>query len=380
MTRAWGGLERLRGYQPTAPEHERIGESWDIASYPGADCRMLNGPMAGLPLSDLLARDGKAVLGRPWRGFNDFPLLHKYLAPVRDLPLQVHPGDAYARRVEGQNGKAECWVILDCAPDASILLGLDNVDNAEHLRRIVAAGTLARHARRVPVRNGDVVPIPAGIVHSLGHGVLAYEVQQNSDVTYRLDDFGLGIDSPEERQLHLRRALDVIDLPANLAPTPPFANWMRPATGVLDFAPHFRAGGAPRRRRPADGSAARRGPLPRARAVLDGRRARSPGPPAPTTVAQGAGLAAARRRAGAARPPSGDLRLLVVRVSRTTAVATQPDARAERRPRRGDVPGLSTTGPPISVRPKRHRRTLPSAGTASPPSTMSAWTSPTASS
>jgi mannose-6-phosphate isomerase len=239
VARAWGGLGRLRGYQPTVPEHGHIGETWDIASYPSADCRMLSGPMAGLPLSDLLARDGKAVLGHPWRGFNDFPLLHKYLAPVRDLPLQVHPGDAYARRVEGQNGKAECWVVLDCAPDAAILLGLDGVANAGHLRRLVAAGSLARHARRIPVRNGDVVPIAPGILHSLGQGVLAYEVQQNSDVTYRLDDFGLGIDSPEERQLHLRRALDVIDLPANLAPTAAFDNWCD-REGQLDFAPHFR--------------------------------------------------------------------------------------------------------------------------------------------
>jgi mannose-6-phosphate isomerase len=239
VDRAWGGLARLRDYQPTVPEGRCIGETWDIASYPTADCRMRNGPMAGLPLSELLARDGEAVLGRPWRGFNDFPLLHKYLAPVRDLPLQVHPDDAYARRVEGQNGKAECWVVLDCAPGAGVFLGLDGVEDMEHLRRLAAAGALARHARRVRVRNGDVVPIPAGTVHSLGGNVFAYEVQQNSDVTYRIDDFGLGIDPPDVKRLHLRRALDVIDLPANLAPTPAFANWCD-QEGQLDFAPHFR--------------------------------------------------------------------------------------------------------------------------------------------
>jgi mannose-6-phosphate isomerase len=305
VVRAWGGLGRLRGYQPTVPEGGRIGETWDIASFPSADCRMLNGPMSGLPLSDLLARDGKAVLGRPWRGFNDFPLLHKYLAPVRDLPLQVHPGDAYARRVEGQNGKAECWVILDCAADATILLGLDGVDNGGHLRRLAAAGALARHARRVPVRNGDVVPIPAGIVHSLGRGVLAYEVQQNSDVTYRLDDFGLGIDPPEVRQLHLRRALDVIDLPANLAPTPAFDNWCD-REGQLDFDPHFRlaavraAAGQPR---PLPGEGRCRGLV-----VLDGHG----------TIAGTAGAQALRKGQSWLLPAGdgplvveGDLRLLV---------------------------------------------------------------------
>jgi mannose-6-phosphate isomerase len=238
VVRAWGGLALLRDYQPTAPEGARIGESWDIACHPGADCRMLTGPLAGAPLSQLLARHGEAVLGRPWRDFNDFPLLHKYLGPLHDLPLQVHPDDDYALRVEGCNGKAECWVVLDCAPGASVLLGLDGVVSGGHLRDLVAAGELARHARRVPVKYGDVVPIPAGTVHSLGAGVLAYEVQQNSDVTYRIDDFGLGIDSPDARRVHLARALDVIDLPANLAAPHRFDNWAD-GEGVLDFAPRF---------------------------------------------------------------------------------------------------------------------------------------------
>ena len=238
VVRAWGGLGLLRDRQPGLPEGLRIGESWDIACRPGADCRMLTGPLAGAPLSQLLARHGEAVLGWRWRDCSDFPLLHKYLAPLRDLPLQVHPDDDYASRVEGCCGKAECWVVLDCAPGASVLLGLDGVEGDAHLRQLVGAGELARHARRWPVKVGDVVPIPAGIVHSLGAGVLAYEVQQNSDVTYRIDDFGLGIDSPDARQAQRARALDVIDLPANLAVRGRFDNWAD-GEGALDFAPRF---------------------------------------------------------------------------------------------------------------------------------------------
>jgi len=268
VVRAWGGLALLRDWQPGTPAGSGIGESWDIACRPGADCRMLTGPLAGAPLSQLLERHGEAVLGWRWRDCNDFPLLHKYLAPLSDLPLQVHPGDDYALRVEGGCGKAECWVVLDCAPGASVLLGLEGVESDSHLRELVGAGLLARHARRLPVKVGDVVPIPAGIVHSLGAGVLAYEVQQNSDVTYRIDDFGLGIDTPEARQVHLARALDVIDLPANLAAPRRFDNWSD-GEGALDFGPRFglaaiRVASARARLLPGAGRC-------RGLAVLDGR-------------------------------------------------------------------------------------------------------------
>lgn len=268
VVRAWGGLALLRDWQPGLHGGVRIGESWDIACHAVADCRMLTGPLAGAPLSQLLARHGEAVLGWRWRDCNDFPLLHKYLAPLSDLPLQVHPDDDYALRVEGSNGKAECWVILDCAPGASVLLGLDGVADRAHLRELVAAGELARHARRLPVKVGDVVPIPAGIVHSLGAGVLAYEVQQNSDVTYRIDDFGLGIDTPEARRVHLARALDVIDLPGNLATPRRFDNWSD-GEGALDLAPRFALAAlrvAAGEERPLPGSGRCRG-----LAVLDGR-------------------------------------------------------------------------------------------------------------
>ncbi len=237
VPRAWGGLELLRSFHPDMPAG-KIGESWDIASYPTADCRMLSGPMKGLPLSALLAEQGRQVLGRPWKSFNDFPLLLKFLAPLRDLPLQAHPADEYARRVEGQNGKTECWLILDCRPGAELWLGLKNVRDKAHLAEIFAAGTLQAHTQRVPVRTGDVFFVPAGIVHGLGANILVYEVQQNSDVTYRLDDFGLNLDTPEARKVHLDRALEVIDLEANLAPAGAAASWGN-GDGTADFSPYF---------------------------------------------------------------------------------------------------------------------------------------------
>ena len=332
VVRAWGGLALLRDYQPAVREGERIGESWDIACHPGADCRMLTGPMAGAPLSQMLARHGEAVLGWRWGSCDDFPLLHKYLAPLHDLPLQVHPGDDYAWRVEGQSGKAECWVVLDCAPGATVFLGLDGVAGNAHLRELVAAGELARHARRVPVKNGDVVPIPAGTVHSLGAGVLAYEVQQNSDVTYRIDDFGLGIDSPQARQTHLARALDVIDLTANLAAPRRFDNWGY-GEGALDFAPRFGLDAirvAAGRERPVPGTGRCRG-----LAVLDGQGSLA-GPAGEHELRKGQGwlLPAAsgplyrRGRAVAAAVDLSRFAPAVARRDRGAGQAGRPDRRA----------------------------------------------------
>lgn len=215
-----------------------VGESWDISSYPEADCLMLNGPLAGQPLSALLALEGRAVLGRDWSSFNDFPLLQKFLAPKADLPLQVHPADDYARRIEKQNGKAECWYIIDCPAEAFVWLGLRDIKDKNALVRAIAKGALPEVMQKIPVRAGDVICIPPGLVHGLGASCLAYEIQQNSDVTYRLDDFGLGIDSEQAQQEHVRKALDVIDFEANLRIMEPAANWVK-ADGFIDFAPFF---------------------------------------------------------------------------------------------------------------------------------------------
>lgn len=242
VTRPWGGLASLRKLHPDMPEG-LVGESWDISSYPDADCVMKTGPGAGKPLSVLLRERGEDILGRAWTGYNDFPLLLKFLAPCKDLSLQVHPADEYARRVEGQNGKTECWYILDCGEDAYVWLGLRDVKDREHLGRILRAGELPAHTRRVPVRRGDVIFVPSGMVHGLGKGCLTFEVQQNSDVTYRLEDFGLRRDTPEQKAEHCRKGLDVIDLEANLAGPGVAANW-NGADGFLDFPPYFGLGHA----------------------------------------------------------------------------------------------------------------------------------------
>ena len=237
VERAWGGLELLRKLHPDLPQSQ-IGESWDISSYPGADCIVRSGPFFGEPLSVLLRSHGVDILGRKWTGFNDFPLLLKFLAPLRDLALQVHPADEYARRFEYQNGKTECWFIMDCDDEAYVWLGLKNVRDKEHLARIIHAGEIAAHTRKIPVRRGDVVFVPAGMVHGLGKACLAFEIQQNSDVTYRLDDFGMGVDTPEDRVEHCRKGIDVIDLEANLMEPGVSANWDG-VDGHLDFSPYF---------------------------------------------------------------------------------------------------------------------------------------------
>jgi mannose-6-phosphate isomerase len=238
VNRAWGGLDLLRMFHPGLPAGGKVGESWNIASYPTADCRMLTGLKAGLPLSALLKIHGQAVLGRPWTDFADFPLLLKFLAPTHDLALQVHPGDAYARRVEGQNGKTECWIILDCKPGAKLWLGLKDVRSLDELENIVIGKTLPLHVQRVQAEPGDIFFVPAGLVHALGSHMLTYEVQQNSDVTYRMEDFGLNMDPQKVRSEHCRKALEVIDLEANLRPAGPAERWGK-GDGKIDFPPYF---------------------------------------------------------------------------------------------------------------------------------------------
>lgn len=237
VERPWGGLPLLASFHPHLPS-AKVGESWDISSYPTADCRILNGEMTGEPLSILLSLYGNETLGRPWDSYNDFPLLIKFLAPVRDLALQVHPADIYAHKHEGQNGKTECWLVLAAEPGAMLWLGLKDVASLAQLDAVMQNGNLPAHVQRVEAKEGDVFFIPAGLVHGLGKGILAYEVQQNSDVTYRLDDFGMGMDTPEVRKEHQHKGLEVIDLTANLATQGPAARWGS-GDGKVNFAPYF---------------------------------------------------------------------------------------------------------------------------------------------
>ena len=185
---------------------ELIGEVWvtDDTS------RFLNGPVAGLTLGEASEKYGPALHGRSWHGTR-FPLLAKYVFTSDWLSVQVHPDDEYARVHDpGNVGKCEMWYILQADTNAEILLALKPGVTKEALKAAFENGTSKEFLRRHHPKAGEAIFVPPGTVHALGPGLVLFEVEQNSDLTYRLDDFGrVGLDG-KPRPLHLAKGLDVI--------------------------------------------------------------------------------------------------------------------------------------------------------------------------
>ncbi|GAB4539204.1 MAG: class I mannose-6-phosphate isomerase [Anaerolineae bacterium] len=211
----WGGrnLERLYGRQlpPAGP----VAESWEISSHPNGPAVVNAGPLAGRPLPEVLKMLGADLVGErgEWalkRG--KFPLLIKLLDAEKRLSVQVHPPDEYALANEnGELGKTEMWYILHARPGAQLILGLRPGVTPQAFRQAVADNELDRWLHHLPVRAGDVVFVPAGAVHAILEGIVAAEIQQNSDATYRIYDWGrVGADG-KPRPLHIDKALEVID-------------------------------------------------------------------------------------------------------------------------------------------------------------------------
>ncbi|MDE2482751.1 MAG: class I mannose-6-phosphate isomerase [bacterium] len=183
------------------------GESWKCWD----DNPVTNGPLAGKRIAELRAELGATLLGS-LDPAQIFPVLTKIIDARQALSVQVHPDDAYARRVEHQhNGKTECWYILSATDDASLVLGWSQDTTRAEYERRVADGTLGDILRRVPVKAGDAFYLPAGTLHAIGAGIVLFETQQASDLTYRIFDWNrVGADG-KPRQLHVQKAGDVLD-------------------------------------------------------------------------------------------------------------------------------------------------------------------------
>jgi mannose-6-phosphate isomerase len=193
-----GSIPQARG--------QRIGEVWITDD----SARFLNGPIAGMTLAEASERYGPEVHGKSWPG-RRFPLLAKYVFTSDWLSVQVHPDDAYAAVHEpGHVGKCEMWYFLKSDPAADILLGLKPGVTKPQLPQVFKDGTARDFLQSFRPQPEEAVFVPPGMVHALGPGLLLFEVEQNSDLTYRLDDFGRrGLDG-QPRLLHLEKGLDVI--------------------------------------------------------------------------------------------------------------------------------------------------------------------------
>jgi len=203
----WGGDALVTRYGKAGDPNAKIGESWECWD----ENPVRNGAYAGKTLAELRARLGATLLG-DLDPTQLFPILTKIIDARDALSVQVHPDDAYAQRVEHQqNGKTECWYILSAAEGAELIYGWkQDTTRAEYERR-VADGTLGEILRRVPVTAGEVYYLPAGTLHAIGAGIVLFETQQASDLTYRIFDWNRVDANGKSRELHVKKAADVLD-------------------------------------------------------------------------------------------------------------------------------------------------------------------------
>jgi mannose-6-phosphate isomerase len=208
----WGGSDICR-FKKIEPLREGIGESWEISGVHGNVSRVSNGRLAGTSLNDLLARNGEGLVGKKvYQKFgNIFPLLIKFIDAREDLSIQVHPDDALAKKRHSSFGKTEMWYVINAAPGAYLYSGFKESITPEEYPETVKNNTFTDKLRRYDVRAGDVFYLPSGRVHAIGAGCFIAEIQQTSDITYRIYDYNRRDAAGNSRELHTEQARDAID-------------------------------------------------------------------------------------------------------------------------------------------------------------------------
>jgi mannose-6-phosphate isomerase len=209
--RIWGGRELEKLYAKKLPPGKIIGESWEISDRPGDESIIANGTYAGKSLRWLMENHARELLGDAKSASeNRFPLLVKILDAREKLSLQVHPPASKAAELKGEP-KTEMWFIADATPGAELYVGLKRGVTRAEFEKKISDGSVADCFHRVPVRAGDTMFLPSGRVHAIGDGLVIFEIQQNSDTTYRVFDWNrVGLDG-KPRELHIAQSLASID-------------------------------------------------------------------------------------------------------------------------------------------------------------------------
>ena len=208
----WGGRRLIDEYGVNYDENV-LAEAWLLSAHIDGTSAIEN---CTKNFADYINYYGLKVLGKNCRRFEEFPILIKLIDAQENLSVQVHPPDDYAKKFEGQLGKHEMWLILDAAPDSFIYYGVNRSVNRHEFAERIKSGTLPEILNKVHVKRGDCFFIPAGTIHSIGKGIVLAEIQQSSNVSYRIYDYGRG------RQLHIDKALDVANLnPVDIAKNSP---------------------------------------------------------------------------------------------------------------------------------------------------------------
>lgn len=209
----WGGT-RLRTEYNKQINLTPLAETWECSVHPDGPSLVTNGEFAGMTLDKVLATHPE-YMGSKIDPESGFPILVKFIDAEKDLSVQVHPSDEYAREHEHQNGKTEMWYVMNAQPGASLVCGFAHDVTAEQLRKAIETGTLSKHLQKTPVHKGDVFFMPAGTIHAIGAGALIAEIQENSNVTYRVYDYDRVDKNGQKRELHFDKAVEVLDMKAS---------------------------------------------------------------------------------------------------------------------------------------------------------------------
>ena len=185
----WGGT-KLRDVYGKKCDYEKVAESWELSTHPAGQSVIDGGEYDGLKFGEYLEKVGAKALGVNGAKFKEFPVLIKFIDAKQPLSVQVHPSDEYALRVEGEYGKTEMWYVVDCEPGASLYFGVNRALTKEEFKKRIEDNTLTDVLYKADVKKGDVFFIQSGTIHAIGAGILICEIQQNSNTTYRVYDYG----------------------------------------------------------------------------------------------------------------------------------------------------------------------------------------------
>lgn len=209
----WGGDKLQTRYQKDPNGQSNIGESWELSGYPSAPSVVANGYLAGKSLIELVDTYKEKIVGKNVyeKYNNNFPLLFKLIDANEDLSIQVHPNDEVANQRHQSFGKTEMWYVLYAEPSSYLTVGFDQETNKQTYLQALKNGAVDKLLKKIKVEAGDVFFIPAGLVHAIGKGVMVAEIQESSDITYRIYDYNRKDSQGRERELHTAQALDVIN-------------------------------------------------------------------------------------------------------------------------------------------------------------------------
>ena len=204
----WGG-NKLKTQFNKGFDGDVLAETWELSCHPDGPSTIDNGEEKGITLNEYVEKNGRKVLGTNCDKFEDFPILIKLIDAKDNLSIQVHPDNTYALKNEGQYGKTEMWYIVDCKPGAILYYGFSKEVSKEEFEERIKNNTLLEVLNAVPVQKGDVFFIEAGTIHAIGKDIVIAEIQQNSNVTYRVYDYDRVDKDGNHRELHIDKAVQV---------------------------------------------------------------------------------------------------------------------------------------------------------------------------